>query len=237
MALIDKEYFTLAEVTERWRLSRADLLYLVAEAKLKLSVKLFGVWLERGEWEEVEPGRSCRMPHTVAPFTGLQDLNSWDAYTVLREGEAAVSHFAANGLDYSSVAIDWPALAVKPDDLLVRRPVRDAVEQLFRLVPPDESQFTAEEALRNHALCHLEASSDYGMVKVDGQMFFLGKLQARVVKQLHDASRAGRPWQSGKQVLREAGASSTRMADVFKSQAEWRKLIRSNGRGQYRVCA
>jgi hypothetical protein len=40
---------------------------------------------------------------------------------------------------------------------------------------------------------------------------------------------------TGKLILGEAGSSSTRMSDVFKSQPHWRRLIDSDGRGRYRL--
>jgi len=36
-------------------------------------------------------------------------------------------------------------------------------------------------------------------------------------------------------MLREAGAQSERMSDVFKSQQRWRELIILDGRGNYRI--
>jgi hypothetical protein len=38
-----------------------------------------------------------------------------------------------------------------------------------------------------------------------------------------------------KAILEQAGSASVRMADVFKSQPNWRKLIRSDRRGLYRL--
>ena len=52
---------------------------------------------------------------------------------------------------------------------------------------------------------------------------------------LHEAAQAGEPWQNGKAILSRAGSKSLRMADVFKSQKDWRHLIRSDRRGGYRL--
>jgi hypothetical protein len=66
-------------------------------------------------------------------------------------------------------------------------------------------------------------------------LFIQGPVLARVVKRLHDAAISAIPWCEGKLILGEAGSSSTRMADVFKSQPHWRRLIESDGRGRYRL--
>jgi hypothetical protein len=54
---------------------------------------------------------------------------------------------------------------------------------------------------------------------------------------LDEAATSSNPWREGKLILGEAGSASTRMADVFKSQPHWRRLIDSDGRGRYRLRA
>jgi hypothetical protein len=48
---IDKSYFTLPEILERWQITEADLIYLAENDKLRLSVRVFGVPIEFGEYE------------------------------------------------------------------------------------------------------------------------------------------------------------------------------------------
>ncbi len=55
------------------------------------------------------------------------------------------------------------------------------------------------------------------------------------MRALHAAAQGGSPWQNGKAILSRAGSKSLRMADVFKSQKDWRNLIRSDLRGGYRL--
>ena len=55
------------------------------------------------------------------------------------------------------------------------------------------------------------------------------------IRALHEAALRGEAWQSGKAILSSAGSKSLRMADVFKSQQDWRELIRSDRRGGYRL--
>ena len=54
MSRIDKDYFTLAEVVERWDMPRDDLLYLVENELLRLSIRLLGKRLERGTRRKVQ---------------------------------------------------------------------------------------------------------------------------------------------------------------------------------------
>lgn len=46
MAGIDKDYFALEEMEERWGIPRRDLVYLAENGLLKVSVRLYGVRLE-----------------------------------------------------------------------------------------------------------------------------------------------------------------------------------------------
>jgi hypothetical protein len=63
----------------------------------------------------------------------------------------------------------------------------------------------------------------------------LGVVQAQVVRTLHAAALTDQPWLDGKRLLCEAGATSMRMSDVFKSKTGWRDLIVSDRRGRYRL--
>ena len=70
---------------------------------------------------------------------------------------------------------------------------------------------------------------------IQEQHYTLGPIQAKVVSILYDAATTGSPWRHGQQVLAEAGSRCTRISDLFKTQAEWRKLIQSDKRGKYRL--
>ena len=109
--------------------------------------------------------------------------------------------------------------------MLVRREERDRVESQHLIVRKGSSPPS------------LRQSNDYRQVHSAGLLFNLGPVQARVVKLLHEAATSSNPWREGKLILGEAGSACTRMADVFKSQPHWRRLIDSDGRGRYRLRA
>ena len=77
--------------------------------------------------------------------------------------------------------------------------------------------------------------NDFSEVTLGDRTYTLGPIQAQVVRILYDAATTASPWRHGKLVLAEAGSSCTRMADLFKTQPEWRKLIQSDRRGKYRL--
>ena len=73
------------------------------------------------------------------------------------------------------------------------------------------------------------------VVRVGTTELALGAVQAEVTRLLHQAALSGSPWCDGKSLLSDAGATSLRMSDVFKSQKRWRQLIESDGRGRYQL--
>ena len=59
---IDKSYFTLPEILDRWQIIEADMIYLAENDKLRLSVRFFGVRTEFGDYEETAEGEPYRVP-------------------------------------------------------------------------------------------------------------------------------------------------------------------------------
>jgi hypothetical protein len=108
---------------------------------------------------------------------------------------------------------------------VVQRQERDRVEKAHGLAGAIKPAVTSISRQVN----------DYGEVHVAGRVFKLGHVQSRVVKQLHRAAITGDPWCNGKALLAAAGSSGTRLADLFKSQRDWRQLIESDRRGNYRL--
>ena len=222
---IEKSYFTLPEILARWSMPEADLAYLAENDLLRLSVRVFGVPVEFGDYEETGDGLRCALPWERGPFDGLLDLYARDVFQVFRDGAVEVRHFRTPRAHYARLWNDTEHLLVRGVNLLLRREERDRFEA--------ESGFSF-----THDASHagaFQASADYHDVTCNGHRFRMGAIQAQVIRALHEAARAGEPWQSGKEILAVAGSRSLKMADVFKSQTHWRALIESNGRGAYRL--
>ena len=56
MTRIRKSYFTLEELAGGWGLPGADLRYVAENGLLKLSVRVIGIYMEFGIWEEADEG-------------------------------------------------------------------------------------------------------------------------------------------------------------------------------------
>lgn len=222
---IEKAYFTLPEILDRWSISEADLNYLAENDKLRLSVRVFGVPLELGDYEETHEGEHFRVPTEQSRFSGLLDLYAQDVFQLFRCSEVHLSDFRTPRASYATLYGEADPIFVMIGDLLLRREERDRFEA--------ETGFSGAET--GPQLSVFSASPDYQDVHCGGHQFRLGPIQAQVVRALHEAARRGEAWQSGKAILSAAGSKSLKMSDVFKSQKQWRSLIESNGRGNYRL--
>lgn len=229
MALPPKNYFSLDEIEARWAIPRRDIAYYAENGLLEVSARVRGVTLEEGI-EFDDEGRLQYYPTGYRLHHGLLPLLDCDAAEVFRTGQAKVYWFSSPPETFVRVAHD--EIAVSLDDLVIARAERDRFEREHEMVPEGTVPVPAATAGPN---VDLGIRLDYAMLVVRGERFTFGPTQARVVRQLHEAWREGRPWVHGKAALGVAKAKSRRLVDLFKSQPRWRELIRSDGAGLYRL--
>jgi hypothetical protein len=222
---IEKAYFTLAEVLDRWSLPEADVAYLAENDQLRLSIRILNLPIEFGDFEETDDGRCYSIPSERSSFNGLLDLHVKDVFQLFRIGEVSVTRFRTTKADYACFFGLRETLTIRKPDLVLSREERDRFEA--------KSGFRGAAGVKQANAFH--ASADYYHVRCNGHEFQLGPIQAQVVRILHAAAQRGEPWQSGKAVLGEAGSRSLKMSDIFKSKKDWPLLIESNGRGAYRL--
>jgi hypothetical protein len=225
MSLIEKEYFTLAEVVEALGMPWTDVIYLAENGHLRLSVLVFQLPVDCGSCIDPAPTHPDHEPPSLpSQITGLVDLGDRDAHMILKNGAAAVAEFNARPMEYCVIAEEVSPQTFRKEDLLLRRCERARLETMV----------TAKAATqRGTQFAH---SPGYREVTINGRRIALGPRQADVIKQLHEAALNGSPWRNGKELLRNAGSESTRMHDLFKSKgADWSLLIDSDRRGLYRL--
>ncbi len=222
---IEKAYFTLAEVLDRWSLPEADVAYLAENDQLRLSIRILNLPIEFGDFEETDDGRCYSIPSERSSFNGLLDLHVQDVFQLFRIGEVSVTRFRTTKADYACFFGSRETLTIRKPDLVLSREERDRFEA--------KCGFRGATGVKQAKAFH--ASTDYHHIRCNGHEFQLGPIQAQVVRILHAAALRGEPWQSGKAVLGEAGSRSLKMSDIFKSKKDWPLLIESNGRGAYRL--
>jgi len=242
MPLIDKAYFTLEEIEERWAIPRRDIAYLAENGILRLSVRVFGVRIERAYMEQTAEGDWFDIPYDHTNFWGLLDLIERDVFELFRDGSTTVTCFHHPG-EIIRLIERTPSLDVRVSDIVVRREERDRVEAEQELgsaktdaaSDPAGAEAQAPEVMRSPTMPPILISDSCSEIRIGDIELRLGRIQARVVRDLREAARAGDPWRDGRELLQAAGSRSLRMCDVFKSKPGWRNLILSDGRGKYRI--
>ncbi|MCB1376976.1 MAG: hypothetical protein KDK89_01190 [Alphaproteobacteria bacterium] len=154
---------------------------------------------------------------------------------MFRHGSGHVSRFKpATAHGYIEVASHQRAIRITLDDLLVTRTERDRFERACGMVPGEHeaARVADEHPVTASQFVHRD---DYSEVVFSGELFRLGPLQASVVRQLHEACLTANPWRPGKELLSNSNASTMRIVDLFKVKKNWRTLIVSDGRGNYRL--
>jgi hypothetical protein len=178
MSLIEKEYFTLAEVIDALGMPWTDIIYLAENGHLRLSVIVFQLPVDRGYCDDSMPDDVDRpSPGDPSNLTGLVDLGDRDAHLILKNGSAAVADFKAKPKEYCNIADGARPQTFKKDDLLLRRSERARLESLVK----SKTASTRAE--------HFTHSHGYREVTINGHRISLGARQADVVRQLHEAKR------------------------------------------------
>lgn len=221
--LVAKDYYTLGEVASAWEMPRHDVVYLAETGLMRLSARICRTHLERGVWELEEDAGWFQVPQERTRYTGLVDLKDKDAYLIFRDGACEISSFhMAQGI-YFEVREPSDPVIVYEADLLIRAEERRRLE--LSNGRPDK------------VLAPSQFSHDAGYVHVEfrGRRFRFGRIQAHIVRQLHEASFTPTPWCNGSDLLEQASSGCYRLVDAFKSQPHWRELILSDKRGAFRL--
>jgi hypothetical protein len=125
---IDKSYFTLPEILERWQITEPTCLpgrerqAPAVGARVRRADRVRRL---RGGRQDGEP---FRVPWEQKPFSGLLDLHACDVFQLFRCGEVHLSEFRTPKADYASPGAMRKPVLVMIGDLLLRRDERDRFE-------------------------------------------------------------------------------------------------------------
>ena len=109
----------------------------------------------------------------------------------------------------------------------------------WQIVAEELDQAALRVAQPTGELGHIfKHSEDYTSLAIDGCDFSLSRRRAAVVRRLHQAYSAGTPnvpWREIKRILSGFDSNPGSMRDVFKGEEHWRKLVRSDKKGFWRL--
>jgi hypothetical protein len=214
----------LAEVATRWSMAVSDLEDYALDEMLQLAVFVVDLPAEMGSWE-ADGTRECVSVQDLPILNGPQELLRSSLLTIFRDGQAEVRAFRQQEpKTYLHVRFDVSGILVRRDDLIVTREERDRFER-------EHGATSAPEPLPVAEISH---NDDFTKVCVAGEWHSFGPKQAAVLRLLKLASEADDPWRDGKRLLGDVGATTLRVADLFKRRPVWRQLVQADGKGSYR---
>ena len=215
---IERDCFELAEVAEEWGVTDAEIRYLVANGTLKLSVRLVAQPSRLSSMEGMQDGQPIWVPFEDKVFNGVADLSLRDAFRLVRDGEAVVTHvFLPDSICISLRGGE--GLRLSQADTLVRREHLDLVER---------SILTQNGSSGTDVF-------DFRQFIYDDHEFAFTFQQARALEFTLNAARAGAPDQHYLEILKAAGSTSQRMGSLFSRKPSWTRLLfkTSGRRGWY----
>jgi hypothetical protein len=210
---LQRDAFELSELAERWGISAADIRFLVANDRMRLSVRLVAQPVQICEQE----GEGEWVPVREAVVTGLADLALKDAFKLVRDGAAQVGQVYQSETRLLTLR-GGDGIAFTLADLVVRCPHAEDLERELIGVPVGRKD-----------------AFDFRLFVYDGQEFAFTVPQARALQFVLDQTRAGAPDQHHVDILKAVGSSSQRLNSLFSRKPYWTRLLRktSGRRGWY----
>lgn len=230
-----RDYYSLKLLQKRWNAPWEEITHVIETGYLRACVHLPVRWMEYGHYEE---GKF--IVDKTAICDGMAAIQPKDTRRIFARGENTVCVLQSiRREDYLlRLASEPPQKPLKfaLEELVVMAKDCMAFEQAHEIEVCHNHHHIqvmrakdASEPLRTHSIF----SHDFQLVHLGGEYYQLGAKQSAVVRSLHDAMIAGRPWLHGKTLLKQAGSTGTRLRDIFRTQPAWKLLIKSDGRGYY----
>lgn len=229
MQLPGKMFYTLADLETHWFTNISDIHQWLIYGNL-----LAATWL---------PIMSV---FKQAPDSDLSELCHWEGFIRLsehqcrrlfRNGKIALREFVAFDGDHE-FQLPEPAddIAVDLEDIVILAHERKRFEARYPGLnqTSSHSAVPATELVLQHAVSK-SFDPTYRSFQAGGHQYYFGEIQARIIRLLAEAIQQGKPWQSGKTLLQQAGSQSYSLSNVFKRHPIWKQLIQSDRRGYYRL--
>lgn len=206
--ILHKEYLTIAELMSRWEWSIYDLQYITEHGAISVYV------------------RPVALEAALTPLFSHQSLNKLKRCPICAtdihrmfcaEKGAHIRICQLQGARQRELVKNEIPLYF--GDMIVLTSDVEEFEKTHTDTPPEVFELL---------------SPDYRIIMIHGEEVRFGDKQAVVAKYLHERSQTDNPWVHGKELTKIAGSASWKIYDLFGKHKNWRKAIKSDGRGYYR---
>lgn len=230
---MEKEYYTLTELTERWDFGLHDALYLAENNICRFWVNLpetNGICFEKAE----NNGLSYELPVETCKTGGLLPLMTEDVRRLIIYKNAEVNRLDCPNDGQRFIRLG-KAAELTVDDMLMLCKDKLRLEKELGFFDKKAKVKSADIRHNIDDFFIEELPNGYTKFSYHGKNYVYGFVQSKIIKQLYDAAKDGRIWIYGKTLLKNAGSTSYRLGDVFRPHKEWMELIKSNKQGLYRL--
>ena len=230
----EEELYYLSELKLSWGVADAELRRWIVGGKL-----VTHVWLPlMSVFGRRYPADSASSGWELRHWEGFCGVSRDYCFRLFRSGKINLREFHNDeGSESYRLPDTAEDLVVYLDDLVVLEQERRRFEGVMELVNSEDSRFAARNSPPTEKSARYVADSAFKIVRYGDDEYVMGNMQAAVLRELHERSNEGSPWQSGKAVLRSVGSQSYSLSNVFKRNPIWREIVLSDGRGCYRIAS
>lgn len=211
---------SLADMAAEWKIRESVLRQWLERGRLKAHV-----WVPlRSVFRHKGSGEVPKLCH----WEGFAPLSRHYCFRLFRHGEIRLRDFYCQDLRHRFLLPHSAEdIIVKVDDLIILEKDKLSLEeQLSQTLRHDQHGANS---------CNIEIMPSFRRVRLGEYEHQFGTVQANALRLLYDAASCDEPWVNGKQLLQQAGSQSYTLSNLFKRKPVWRELIRSDGRGYYRL--
>lgn len=227
-----RDFYTLEEVAKRWRVDASEIWQWFIEGELlgHIRIPLISVFLI----QKMSAGTTVQPTRELRHWQGYIRVSRFHCQRFYEHGKLTLREFTC---DRNEERYQLPD---EVDDLVIST-------KRFGILSNERKRFEQLHGVAsiNAAECEvhqepyppnaLGTEPSFRTVRYQGREYYLGDMQADIIRQLYEAAFRGEPWQSGKQLLHKAGSHSFNLLKLFKRNALGKQLIVSDGRGYYRI--
>lgn len=226
-----QRFYTLDRLCNDWQVDMSELRQWLIFGELKAHV-----WLPIMTVYKVGELIDCnqvKCVEEICHWEGYMPVLRYMHHRLFKYGAIRLRQFCNEGCEYQyRIPLTADDITIEAKDLVVLPREKVRFENLHSIGLAEIENSASD--LEIGSLAYAEDPS-FRVVRYKGEGHRFGEIQAKVLQLLYTAAQRGEPWQSGKQLLRDAGSSSFNLSNIYKHKPIWKDLVLSDGCGLYRL--
>lgn len=222
-----KSYFSLSEVSARWRRKIKDVEYCIENGLLDAHIKVCCVKLASTS----NANHSSDNQSSVYEFTGCKRLAPEDCHILFRHYKRQISEFVSKDFSQREKLVDPEKLIIKKVDLMIFLNDLKNFEEKYQL-KYEEAELPLWNDHPPSSPSNIATVNDCDVFYIGNNFYSFGPIQAKIIRELYKAAQSPNPWVLGKNLLADSGARTQHLKDLFKSHPIL-PLIKYKTKGYY----